>query len=325
MMNDRARPSVRVLALGRLPGRVLLATLIAFVAWVGMAGQFAPPVDAQQVVTETVPGRDKLQITRLVADAAGPDAPEGSLRFEATVDYQLQTVQQGFLLWLFFEDGSSDSTGNSEEGFVVPGGGSTVNLSKVYTPKGKPENVIVLIGLFRPDKTLAAWSETTPLSMAPLPGRAAFAAAMAARISGDFAKATESLSTAISQAPENGTYYYWRADSQVRLGRYDPAIADYNKALELQPGDRASQLGRGVALLWKEQWQPAISDLSDTIQSAQAPDLLSAWALRARGVARAASGQATGAIADYRGYLQLIPNASDRKEVESWIAELAAR
>jgi hypothetical protein len=325
MMNDRDRTSVRVLARGRVPARVLLATLIAFVAWVGMAGPFAPPVDAQQVVTETIPGRDKLQITRLVADAAGPDAPEGSLRFEATVDYQLQTVQQGFLLWLFFEDGSSDSTGNSEEGFVVPGGSSTVNLSKVYTPKGKPENVIVLIGLFRPDKTLAAWSETTPLSMAPLPGRAAFAAAMAARISGDYAKTVESLSTAISQSPANGTYYYWRADSQVRLGRYDAAIADYNKALELQPGDRASQLGRGVALLWKEQWQPAISDLSDTIQSAQAPDLLSAWALRARGVARAASGQATGAIADYRGYLQLIPNASDRKEVESWIAELTTR
>lgn len=325
MMNDRDRTSVRVLARGRVPARVLLATLIAFVAWVGMAGPFAPPVDAQQVVTETIPGRDKLQITRLVADAAGPDAPEGSLRFEATVDYQLQTVQQGFLLWLFFEDGSSDSTGNSEEGFVVPGGSSTVNLSKVYTPKGKPENVIVLIGLFRPDKTLAAWSETTPLSMAPLPGRAAFAAAMAARISGDYAKTVESLSTAIGQSPANGTYYYWRADSQVRLGRYDAAIADYNKALELQPGDRASQLGRGVALLWKEQWQPAISDLSDTIQSAQAPDLLSAWALRARGVARAASGQATGAIADYRGYLQLIPNASDRKEVESWIAELTTR
>ena len=325
MMNDRDRAPRRVRVLGRLPAHWLLATLIAFVAWVGAAGAFAPPAYAQQVVTETVPGRDKLQITRLVADAAGPDAPEGSVRFEATVDYQLQTVQQGFLLWLFFEDGSSDSTGNSEEGFVVPGGGGSVNLSKVYTPRGKPENVIVLIGLFRPNKTLAAWSETTPLSMAPLPGRAAFAAAMAARISGDFAKTVESLSTAISQAPENGTYYYWRADAQVRLGRYDPAIADYNKALELQPGDRASQLGRGVALLWKEQWQPAIADLSGAIQSAQAPDLLSAWALRARGVARAASGQATGAIADYRGYLQLVPNANDRKEVESWIAELNAR
>jgi hypothetical protein len=325
MMNDRDRTSLRVRAGGRLTGRWLLATLIAFVAWTGAAGAFAPPAYAQQVVTETVPGRDRLQITRLVADAAGPDAPEGSVRFEATVDYQLQTTTQGFLLWFIFEDDSSDATRNSKEGFVVPGGNGQVNLSNVYTPRGKPENLTVLIGLFRPDETLAAWSATTPLSMAPLPGRAAFAAAMASRLAGDFAKTVESLSTAISQAPENGTYYYWRADAQVRLGRYDPAIADYNKALELQPGDRASQLGRGVALLWKEQWQPAIADLSGAIQSAQAPDLLSAWALRARGVARAASGQATGAIADYRGYLQLVPNASDRQEVESWIAELNAR
>ena len=101
---------------------MLLATLIAFVAWVGMAGRYAPPVDAQQVVTETIPGRDKLQITRLVADAAGPDAPEGSLRFEATVDYQLQTVQQGFLLWLFFEDGSSDfDAGTARRASSSPG------------------------------------------------------------------------------------------------------------------------------------------------------------------------------------------------------------
>jgi tetratricopeptide (TPR) repeat protein len=260
-----------------------------------------------------------------VADAAGPDAPDGSVRFEATVDYQIQTAPQGFLLWFFFEDDSDDATRNSKEGFVVPGGNSQVNLSSVYTPRGKPENLTVLIGLFRPDESLAAWSATTPLSMAPLPGRAAFATAMASRLAGDYSKAVESLSTAINQSPENGTYYYWRGDAQVRLRRFDAAIADYNKALELQPGDRASQLGRGVALLWKEQWQPAISDLSDTIQSAQSPDLLSAWALRARGVARAASGQGAAAVADYRGYLQLVPNASDRKEVESWIADLNGR
>jgi tetratricopeptide (TPR) repeat protein len=309
--------------------RWLLAVLLAFIMWSGFILYPAPTASAQS--TDQSGGQsngtgDRVQLIRLVADAAGPDAPEGSVKFDATVDYQMQTAPQGFLLWFFFDDDSRDATRNSADGrVVVVGDSGRTNLSTVYHPKDGTQNLTVLIGLFRPDESLMAWTATTPLSLAPLPGRAAFASAMAARIAGDYPKTLEALNTAIQQSPQNGTYYYWRADTQVHLGDYDEAIADYNQALQLQPQDRASQVGRGVALLWKQQWQPAVADLTQAIQGTQQPDQLTAWALRARGVALAALGQAPGAIADYKAYLTLVPGAPDRADVENWIADLSVR
>jgi regulator of sirC expression with transglutaminase-like and TPR domain len=52
-------------------------------------------------------------------------------------------------------------------------------------------------------------------------------------------------------------------------------------------------------------------------------DQLTAWAFRARGVARAGLGQVGGATADYQAYLSLWPQAPDRSVVERWIEELS--
>jgi tetratricopeptide (TPR) repeat protein len=198
----------------------------------------------------------------------------------------------------------------------------------VFQPRSDTDNLTVLVGLFevKGDKnTLLAWTVTNPVSLAPLPGRAAFAEAMAARLAGDHAKAVSSFTKAIQITPGSPAYHHWRADSLLRLGNFDQAVADYSRALELAPNDRASRIGRGIALLWKEAWQPAIADLSQAIDaSAGAPDNGTAWALRARGVARAALGQGSQAIADYRAYLALAPEASDRAQVETWIEELTA-
>jgi len=43
-----------------------------------------------------------------------------------------------------------------------------------------------------------------------------------------------------------------------------------------------------------------------------------------RGNARSDQGKLAEAIADYRRYLQLRPDAEDRAQVEQWIAELEA-
>ncbi|MGH2371539.1 MAG: tetratricopeptide repeat protein, partial [Chloroflexota bacterium] len=122
----------------------------------------------------------------------------------------------------------------------------------------------------------------------------------------------------------NGNFYYWRADTRLRLNQYDQAIADFDQALDLMPEDRASLVGRGIARLWTEDWQAAIADVSPVIQAQAVPDQLTAWALRARGIARAGLGHAAAAVADYRAYLALSPNASDRRIVEAWIEEVNA-
>ena len=114
-----------------------------------------------------------------------------------------------------------------------------------------------------------------PISLESVPGRVAFTRAMAARNEGDFPGAIRYFTAAIEVAPDNGFFRYWRADALMRLDEFD-AIADYNGALALLPGDRPSLIGRGVAWLWKESWQaaPRTPPLSSTPRCARSPDRL---------------------------------------------------
>ena len=52
-------------------------------------------------------------------------------------------------------------------------------------------------------------------------------------------------------------------------------------------------------------------------------DPLTAWAYRARGVARASLGQLGPATSDYQSYLSLAPQAPDRPTIERWIQDLS--
>jgi tetratricopeptide (TPR) repeat protein len=298
---------------------LLVASLCAAVGWLG------PTAASAQATTPPAAGTDWLQMVRLTADTAGPDAPAGAVRFDAVLQYQLATAQQGFLMPFFLEDGSTDAIRSGQQGVPVSAADSRASLSTTYVPHTGTKSLIVLIGLFRQDQTLVAWSATNPQSLAPLPGRAAFTEAMAARLSRDFAKAVDRLSVAISSAPDNAAYYYWRADSLLRLDQYDAAIADYSHAIELEPQDRASHVGRGAALMWSGKWQAAIDELTPIIEDGVAsPDRQVAWALVARGISRAALGDSAGAVADYRAYLSAEPDAADRAQIERWIADLSA-
>ena len=160
-----------------------------------------------------------------------------------------------------------------------------------------------------------------PISLESVPGRVAFTRAMAARNEGDFPGAIRYFTAAIEAAPDNGFFRYWRADALMRLDEFDAAIADYNGALALLPGDRPSLIGRGVAWLWKESWQAARGRHLCHRRPGAARSL-TAWAYRARGVARASLGQLGPATSDYQSYLSLAPQAPDRPTIERWIEEL---
>jgi tetratricopeptide (TPR) repeat protein len=305
--------------------------LIVLAASLAMALSLTPTARAQTapaaggaVPAASPASDDRAQLVQLTAEAAGPDAPAGSVQFEATVNYQLASSAEGFLLAFIFEDDSRQATQSSAHGQAVTAGPGTTTLSVSYVPRPETLTLTLLIGLFRPDEKLLAWTATNPVSLEPAPGRSAFANAMAARLGGNHATAVDELSKAIELAPETSAYYYWRADSEIRLGQYDDAVRDYTRALDLRPGDRASMVGRGVAYLWKQSWQQAIAELTPVIQATSVPDAPAAWAFRARGFARASLGQRGLAVADLREYLTIAPEATDRAEVDAMIAELTA-
>src|SRR6185503_16465105 len=106
------------------------------------------------------------------------------------------------------------------------------------------------------------WVSTNPIDMAPWPGRVAFEKAMAARLSNELPAAEQQLSTAIDESPQTGNYFYWRADTRVRLQKFDLAESDFTQAIALMPQDRASRVGRGVARLWLGNSGAAVEDLT---------------------------------------------------------------
>lgn len=302
-----------------------LRFVFALLAMMLLAGPFGSTAAWAQTARQRVVAPDELELFRITADVQTPVDSAGRIRFDTTVNYQLRSAASGFVLLFIFEGDSPSATRNSELGYKVSAGAGQATLASVYQPRPGVETVTLLAGLFKEDETLMAWSSTTPISLASWPGRAAFAGAMSARSSGDYGKAVGQLTLAIDYAPQNASFYYWRADSQMHLNQYDAAIADFNRALELAPDDRASMVGRGVARLWKDDWQTAIADVTPIIEAPGPGDQLTAWALRARGIARAALGLTEPALADYRGYLALAPQATDRATVEQWIAELSVR
>jgi regulator of sirC expression with transglutaminase-like and TPR domain len=90
------------------------------------------------------------------------------------------------------------------------------------------------------------------------------------------------------------------------------------------PQDVASMVGRGVARVWREQWDEGINDLTAAIDVSTVDGPQTASAHRARGVAYAARGRNAEAITDYEVYLSIVPDAPDRARVEQWIDGLRA-
>src|SRR5687767_3714807 len=85
-------PRRRPMRLGALLGTVVLSLALGW----GTAANTTPAA-AQQAVSS-----DLVRVARLSATAAA--APRGAIRLEATVDYRLQTVPRGRLLFFIFED-----------------------------------------------------------------------------------------------------------------------------------------------------------------------------------------------------------------------------
>ena len=293
------------------------SVLAALALGIGLASPAAAQSQPPQLAA------DRIDLVGLSTRQPTPDSPPNQVEFHATINYRLQSSDAGFVIPFLFENSAADSTQQSTSGIAVQRGSGQIVLDIDYGLKPDVRALTLVVGLFRSESKMLAWVSTNPIDMTPWPGRVAFEKAMAARLDNDFAAADQQLSAAIQEAPDTGNYYYWRGDTRVRLNQFDAAIADFDRSIELMPQDRASHVGRGVAELWRGDPQAAIGDLSAAIEADATPDRVTAWAHRARGLARAGLGQSDLAIADYRAYLELSPDASDRGEIETWIAALS--
>ena len=92
-------------------------------------------------------------------------------------------------------------------------------------------------------------------------------------------------------------------------GKYDDAIAHYDKAIALDPNDAAAYTNRGSAYYRKGAFDRAIADHSKAI----AIDPNHANAYYNRGVAYEQKGDKDQAIADFRKVLEINPSDQDAK------------
>lgn len=90
--------------------------------------------------------------------------------------------------------------------------------------------------------------------------------------------------------------HLWRGSAYEKKGDHDQAIADFNKAIELQPDSAMTYYDRGVANAANGENDLAISDYDRAIQ--HKPDFAEAYFNR--GVAYDSKGDATRALDDYR-------------------------
>jgi len=119
-----------------------------------------------------------------------------------------------------------------------------------------------------------------------------------------YEKAIAEFTKAIKLDPDYADAYSNRGGAYAAIEQYDLAIADYNKAIELDPEDADAYMYRGWAYTDIGQYDLAIADYNKAIEL----DPEDADAYYWRGAAYADTGQYDLAIADYNKAIELDPN-----------------
>jgi eukaryotic-like serine/threonine-protein kinase len=97
--------------------------------------------------------------------------------------------------------------------------------------------------------------------------------------------------------------YFGRGTAQYQLGNIEAAIADYNKAIELDPNYVSAYRNRGSARYERGSLQGAVADFNKAIELD--PKISSVYL--GRGVARSRLGDLNAAITDYTRSIELTP------------------
>lgn len=123
----------------------------------------------------------------------------------------------------------------------------------------------------------------------------------------DFGKAFEQLDAAIKADPKCAAAYFMRAGILADAGLDLRAVADFNKAIGLDPQNPDFYSARGFYYMTRQQYQPAVKDFSVTLKL----NPVHTQACNNRGIAYVALGQYKPAIADFREALKQNPQNFD--------------
>jgi TonB family protein len=109
--------------------------------------------------------------------------------------------------------------------------------------------------------------------------------------------------------PPDFAFYQNRANANFVMGEYDTAIADYNKAIELNSKEPSVYFSRGLAHFNKLSYTPAIADFDKVIEL----DPKEAMAYFKRGNALEKLGSFEKALTDYQKAVELDPENEPAK------------
>jgi len=132
--------------------------------------------------------------------------------------------------------------------------------------------------------------------------RAAMAAGDSEGASTRYQSALADFAKYIELAPKDASAYTEHGQTLSELKQYDAALADFNKALELKPDDLNTIKFRGFAEIGLNQWDKAVADFSAVIQ--KKPDDLQSYDRRA--LAYRSMKNYDAAIAEYQQALDRI-------------------
>ena len=118
---------------------------------------------------------------------------------------------------------------------------------------------------------------------------------------------TEEIRKAEAQGHELNENYFQRANFRVALDKYKEALADYDRAIELNPDDAVAYSNRGIAKSELGQYEAAFTDYDAAIRLN--PD--SAEAYYNRGNAKAVLDQREAAQQDFTTARDLVRGAGN--------------
>ncbi|NNK95381.1 MAG: tetratricopeptide repeat protein, partial [Desulfobacterales bacterium] len=133
---------------------------------------------------------------------------------------------------------------------------------------------------------------------------------------GDYKRSSEILNELIKISPKDAVAYEMRARNYIKQGRYEHAIADMTKAINLQSNTNFFNL-RGWMYLEQNNYKAAIDDFSRAITI----DPLIPSAYYNRGIVLREIGKSKEAYLDYSKAIELDPNFADAYINRSQIQE----
>ena len=211
----------------------------------------------------------------------------------ATAAALARRPQWGFLgVWFFAILAPTSS--------IVPLVGQTKAEHRMYLPLAA---VVVLV-------VLAAYQAVGRLGLRSRRAMVALAAAVAAALGFGTYQRNEVYQSGfaiwddnVRRGPPNHRAYNNRGNAYLARGQPDVAVRDYDKAIDLKPGDAKAYNGRGSAYSALGRYDEALRDYDQAIKLK--PDFADAYS--GRGSVHAAQGQVDAAIKDYDQTIALDP------------------